>query len=266
MRRIYPIATLFFIVFYCSCSSSESISEELLAEIGSENYFPLEKNNHWTYNIEAETSAKDSVWVEKDSLIEGEIYYQAKGNTQKKGFFTNLISSSLVVKSKNKLFLDGNISQLIPGLEIPVHNLVLLDIKSPLGGELYTNSGISTYEYNKYILHIEYTVSTKTEAVLNDYTLFDETYNNVIKTSLTVNIKGILTTDVDGYELTIPVIKDQDAIISTQYFAPGIGLIYNEAAIAYQLSNLDQLEGKLPFPTEYSEVITQSIEDFSILN
>lgn len=254
---------VFLTIIFVSCSSSESISDDLLAEINSENYFPLENSNHWVYEVDSERSEIDSLWIEKDTLIEGEIHYQISANSSKTGFITNLLTNSLLHKSKNKLILNGVITDLISGIEIPVENLVLLDPKNPVGNTMHTSIGTSTTEKEGYIIEVAHTITTKTEALIEDYSLFGEDYSNVIKTSMVVNLSGVVTTTVNGFEVTVSILKPKDVIVSIQYFAPGIGIINNETNVDYQLTNIDQLSIPLEMPTKVSEITSQHIANFS---
>ncbi|QLE02643.1 hypothetical protein HX109_14145 [Galbibacter sp. BG1] len=264
MNRNYPIFSLLFIFVLISCSSSESMPEDLLEEINSENYFPLEISNNWNYSVDSSTPGKDSLWISSDTLVEGQLHYRIKGKDPKLGFLTNVLSNSLLHKTKNKIILNGEIADLFPGIKIPLEDLVLLDTQNPVGNDMYQSKGSSSYTIGDYNIEVNYDITSRTDNIFKDYTFFEEDYSNVIKTSIIVNAQGIVTTTINGFEVSVPILKPQDVIISTQYFAPGVGIINNETSIEYELSNLDQVDIPLDIPKNTSEVISQSITTFSL--
>ncbi|MCF8714448.1 hypothetical protein JM658_06345 [Joostella atrarenae] len=263
MRLYQFLFTLLIFSILSSCSSNEAISEELLSEIDSENYFPLKTSENWTYNIEGLTKGRDSVWVEKDTLIEGNIHYKTRANNPNLGFFTNLVADGLLHKSKSKLILNGTISNVIPELAIPVEGLVLLDMKDPAGNVSYQTSGMTSFSNQDYIIEIAYIITSKTEDIIEDYNLNGTDYENIIKTSVTVNIAAIANTKIDGYEASIPILNPHDVITSNIYFAPGIGVINNETNTNYKLTNLDELNMEISIDKQVSEVVAQRISNYS---
>ncbi|MCM5663339.1 hypothetical protein [Galbibacter mesophilus] len=262
-RSCYPLLVLFTTLVLVSCSSSESVSEDLLEEIDNENYFPLEISNNWNYEVDGETSGNDSLWVSKDTLIAGEIHYKIQANSPKYGFLTNVLSDGLLHKTKNKLILNGSFTDLFPGITIPLEDLVLLDVQNPVGNDMYKSTGNTTYTIGKYTIEANYDITSKTENIFKEFSFFNLEYNNVIKTSITVNMEATVSTTIEGFPITVPILVPQDVIISTQYFAPGVGIINNEASIEYELSNLDEVDLPLDIPKRKSEVITQRITTYS---
>ena len=56
---------------------------------------------------------------------------------------------------------------------------------------------------------------------------------------------------------TVSILDSQDVIVSTHYYAEGVGMIYSKTAINYQLNQLPQGAGELPIPQQGSSTIEE---------
>ena len=65
-----------------------------------------------------------------------------------------------------------------------------------------------------------------------------------------------------GTVLEIPILQPQDVIKTTNYFADGIGMIYSDTTVEYQLEDLSILGITLPIPLEDSSNSSQNLDTY----
>ena len=75
-----------------------------------------------------------------------------------------------------------------------------------------------------------------------------------LKVSTVYTIPGVNT------PITVPILNPQDVIVSTQYYAEGIGMIYAKTEINYQLNDFSQAGIELPIPQESSSTVEESLD------
>ena len=92
------------------------------------------------------------------------------------------------------------------------------------------------------------------------------TTNKVLTSSIILNLSISTNIEILGTVIVIPILQAQDVIKTTNYFASGVGLIFSESLIEYELEDLSSLGIDLPIPSEDSSSATQNINTYQIGN
>ena len=90
--------------------------------------------------------------------------------------------------------------------------------------------------------------------------------NKVLTSSIILNLSISTNIEILGTVIVIPILQAQDVIKTTNYFASGVGLIFSESLIEYELEDLSSLGIDLPIPSEDSSSATQNIDTYQIGN
>lgn len=77
---------------------------------------------------------------------------------------------------------------------------------------------------------------------------------------MSLNVASINT--VLGVPVTFPILNTQDVIVSNQYYARNIGMVYAATTFSYNLEDLTGLGLTLPIPETMNEVRTESLHDY----
>jgi len=89
------------------------------------------------------------------------------------------------------------------------------------------------------------------------------TFNNIKKMKSILNLKIDLLIATSPIELTQPVLTSQDVVISEQYFAKNVGVVYVKTNTSYQLSALPA-GVTIPFPSSSTTSQEEFIDTYHI--
>ena len=81
-----------------------------------------------------------------------------------------------------------------------------------------------------------------------------------------MNLSISANIEILGTIIQIPILQAQDVVLSKNYFASSVGLIYSDSLIEYQLEDLSSLGIDLPIPAKDSSTTTQNIDTYQIEN
>jgi hypothetical protein len=262
------ITLLLVLVLIVSCSTSDDSGGTPIVETS--NYFPLTLNSYWTYNNDNEQgSTRDSLYAASNEVLNGLNYTKLIASDPVSGFMTSMMSQSLMRTTESKLLLNGEFGtppiEGFPDINIPLIDLIIYDKEAGNGTVLSEVTGEIEEIISEIPISIEYTISTIQGEILEEGT-GDFTDNKVLISSIKVNLSISANIEILGTIIQIPILQAQDVIKTTNYFASGVGLIFSESLIEYELEDLSSLGIDLPIPAEASSIAIQNIDTYQIEN
>ena len=226
-------------LFLFSCSSSDEPTNDETVYPPTD-YLSIKSGNYWTYDVENSTgtTGRDSLYTANDTVISGITYKKYKTKNAPYGYFSASFRNNAIRKIEDKLALTGK-ANTVDGLTIPLNlDLSLTDFivfkeNATANTELDSRSGdfIQTVEGIEYPLKITYKLSTVAGENLASYTVKGVTFTNIKKMNSILNLKIEVISGI----LTLPVLSSQDVVVSEQYFAKNIGVVYVKTTTKYNL-------------------------------
>lgn len=182
------------------------------------------------------------------------------------GFYTNILNANTIRKDGDKLRITGTtglaLSQGLP-IDINVSDFILFKENSSNNKELDAITGLIEQNLQGLPLKIDYKLTSVFKESLANFTVpGKESYNNVKVITLIANLKvtTLYLVPVINTPLTITILEPQDVIVSTNYYAEGIGMIYSKTAINYHLNDFSQFNVNLPIPAESSSIVEEFLK------
>ena len=262
------ITLLFVLIIIVSCSTNDDKQEDPVVQVY--NYFPLTLSSYWNYNNENEEGiAKDSLYTSSNEVLNGLNYTKFIASEPISGFMTSMMSQNLMRTAESKLFLNGEFGTPLiegfPEISIPLTDLIIYDKEAENGTLLSEEIGEISEIIDDIPIIINYTISTIQGDILDEGTgVFSS--NKVLTSSIILNLSISTNIEILGTVIVIPILQAQDVIKTTNYFASGVGLIFSESLIEYELEDLSSLGIDLPIPSEDSSSATQNIDTYQIGN
>lgn len=262
------ITLLFVLIIIVSCSTNDDKQEDPVVQVY--NYFPLTLSSYWNYNNENEEGiAKDSLYTSSNEVLNGLNYTKFIASEPISGFMTSMMSQNLMRTAESKLFLNGEFGTPLiegfPDISIPLTDLIIYDKEAENGTLLSEEIGEISEIIDDIPIIINYTISTIQGDILDEGTgAFSS--NKVLTSSIILNLSISTNIEILGTVIVIPILQAQDVIKTTNYFASGVGLIFSESLIEYELEDLSSLGIDLPIPSEDSSSATQNIDTYQIGN
>lgn len=271
------------LVFLVSCSK-ETTTNDVDTNSGDPvvagNYFPSTTENYWKYNVSTTDNNTSENTISQDSLyviIETEPTFilDANESLPANGPVIGLLSSGTLTKSDTSLSLDG-VLQLPSELtdfvdfEIALDNFVLYNTEADINTQLASNTNTVTQDYSGYPLTITYQLTSTALGFSESLALNGITYSNVITSKLSLNLGVSTTVALGGLNIPLAILEPNDVLISTNYYAEGIGLVQANSETSYQISAaaIDAFEAAgvtLPIPPSGSTTVDQIIEDYFVM-
>ncbi|NBC58517.1 MAG: hypothetical protein GVY05_09600 [Bacteroidetes bacterium] len=203
------------------------------------NFFPLVVNNSWDYEntLSSSVAGQDDIVTTETLSITGTT--ENSGNTVYELDTDNPAGSSPVTLALSQGVLRKNDASLIytgqfglgltdfPEINFDVENVQIYDTSASLDTELFSQDGSIQQEFQGLPLSINYTLSSIMGDSFESFESNDVTYDNVISSQLIINLE-ITANITDPLPLNIPILQSQDAVVVTNYFADGVGLVQSE--------------------------------------
>ncbi len=238
MKKILLLSVFMIISLFSSCSNEDSIGTS------SSNFStPLTIGNYWTYNVEAQAATtRDSLYISNDTIISANTYKKFKTkNNSATGFYSSALRNNAVRLANGKLLLSGDLSfggaQTLPiAIDLTLNDFVIFNKDATNDQALNTTpkSGSINQTVNGYPLTINYSLQSYGGETLTTFTSPNQTiYTNVKSTKIKLRVSA--TTLLSGIQ--IPVLNDQEVLVSTQYLADGIGVVYTKTDTSYTLNS-----------------------------
>lgn len=246
-----------------SCSNDDSSNN---SSNTSTTYFPSTQGNYWMYDVDSDImDGRDSLFIANDTLIHSDTYQKLKTKNLPFGFFSNSLRNNAVKETGGKIFVTGavgfNISEDIP-LSLPINDFIVFDQNAADNQKLGTISGTMQQEIEGYTLEFKYTLTSKAKGAVSNFTSGLETYTNVKPVEIVVNLIINVKTEFAGLPVTFPLMTSQNVVVSTQYYAPQIGVVKTITNLSYELTQIPNIE--LPIPQSGSEHQEEILVDYSI--
>ncbi|WP_026976192.1 hypothetical protein [Flavobacterium tegetincola] len=260
MKKIYFGAAFLFLGL-TSCSSNDENS------VDSENIFmPLNASSAWLYDVSIENQnvGRDSLFISGETTINSNTYNTFSTASTPFGFYTNALNNSSIRKQGDKLLISGTtgfaLSELFP-IDINLTDFVLFKENSSNNAQLDTKSGTIEQDLQGLPIKIDYNLESFFKESLATFTVPGrESYSNVKVIKLVANLKVNTIYTLPGLNtpVSIGILNSQDVIISTHYYAEGVGMIYSKTEVNYELNDFSQAEIEFPIP----QIGSSTIEEF----
>ncbi len=258
MKSRILIAFAFVSVLF-SCSSDDSGSGEPT------NFLPLESENFWKYNVtlDGTEAGQDHLYVGNDTLVGFKIM---KTMAQPVGFFSSSLRHNALKIAGGKIKLTGklglNLGDAFP-VDIPVENFVMFNESASTNEELGSVDGVIEQTLGEYPLTINYTVKSVNLETLASYTTpapDNKTYTDVKKVKMVMNME--VSTQLFPAPFPAATVMDsQDVVVSYQYYAKNIGMVYANTVIEYELN---ELPVELPFPASGTQNQYEFLDSYDV--
>ncbi|MFY0483911.1 hypothetical protein ACI6PS_15035 [Flavobacterium sp. PLA-1-15] len=260
MKQYYFLAVLVMAVL-SSCSSSDDGPNSGNEPVGETNYFSVENDQYWIYDVEGDFPGRDSLYVANDTVVNGTSYKKFKTKELAFGFFSGSLSGNAVRKSGDKVMVSGSTNlALLEGfpIDLAVTDFVIFKESASTNEELGSFSGSFDYQYEDIPLTFNYTMKSVFQESLTSYNVPGRgTYQDVkvIKVMVNLNVGGVVS--FQGINFPFTLMEPQNVVVSTQYYAKNFGMVYCDTQINYELVDVSQLGEALPFPSSGSQNIKE---------
>lgn len=258
--KLLAVLTL---ISYSSCSSdSEGTSTG-----DDTNFFPLTTSNFWTYDVVSEgVSGRDSLYVGNDTLISGTTYKKMKTLDLANGFFSNSLKNNGLRTDGNLVKMHGTASfdlGLGTPLSLSLIDFILFKENATPNEQLNSVNGTFSQTVEGYPLDFTYTLKSIGDGELPSFTSPNtDVYTDVKKSKIVLNLKITTTQTVGGFPITITILAPQDVVTSTQYYANGIGMVYTNTSITYELQDIPGVT--LPIPSSGSQIQEEFLDIYEV--
>ena len=260
--KMFFIIALFCMLF-AACSSSVDASSDANNDIPTA-FFPLKNANWWTYKVQTQLPGflRDSIYVKADTLINGLVFKKIKSRFAPNGFYSSTIRNNGIRINGSSLKLSGSI-EVNAGLPAPivfsVSDFTFFKENAQQNDLLSAASGSFQQTIQGYPLTFMYTLSSYFDGSLTSFTTTtNKSYVNVKKSKIVLNLK--ITYTIPGLGLTATILQPQDVVVSTQYYAHNIGMVYANTDINYTLSAVPGVT--LPIPSTGSQNQKEFLDTF----
>ena len=265
MKKLF-LLSIFFVFILGSCKN-ESVDLEN-GTTSANVYLPMAAGNFWTYKVkDAAGSERDSLYIQKDTTVAGNVCKKLRTKTFPFGFYSIGLNRNWIRKSEDKILVSGKTSlDFIPNVAF---NLELIDFAvfkevTNANEEIDVKLGVIEQTVSGFPVKVEYTLRSVGLAPLSAFTTSEgKTYADVKPIKLTINAKITATTTIAGFPLAVPILNAQDVVTATQYFAKNKGMVYAKTVVSYQLQPLPT-GVNLGIPTSGNEIQEEFLDTFLI--
>ncbi|PZR21873.1 MAG: hypothetical protein DI539_06915 [Flavobacterium psychrophilum] len=262
MKRIYLLGAL--ATFTVSCSNDDNNGNN---NNPSENYLPLAEGNYWVYDVQGTSmNGRDSIYFYGDTVINNTTYKKVKSKDPiATGFFSNALNNNGIRYADGKTYLSGtaglSLTEQLP-FNLNVTDFIIFDVNAANNEQLSLTEGNITQEVDGYTLIFDYKLSSKAKAPIANFTSGNEQYTHVMPVEITLNLKIQVATTFQGFPITVTLMEPQNVLVSTQYYAEGIGAVKSSNDISYNLAELPGFE--LPIPQSGTEHQEEVLVDYKV--
>jgi hypothetical protein len=251
-----------------SCSNSDDNNEELVSSTPFN--LTLETGDYWNYDVSdsnGKNTNRDSLYISKDTLINGINYKKFETDGIPSGFYSTTLKNNGVRKNGNKLLLTGDFS-LNAGTSVPVDldlsvvdfvifdadasNNQALNIIPQVGNIQQTVQGV--------LLDINYELNTYGGEFLSTFEANGITYTNVKTSKVKVNMT--IAAYYQGLPVSSNILTNSEVLVATQYVAENIGVIYNDTQVNVNLNS--QVAALIGAPQNTSQQQNEKLDTYLI--
>ena len=263
MKNLYFGAAILFLGL-SSCSSSDDNG----SDSPTSTFFPLTSTSSWEYDVklDSEDIGRDVLFVSGETTINGKIYQQVKTSEIPSGFYTSTLNNNNLRKDGDKLLLTGSTGlstgDFLP-FQINITDFVIFKENASSNDQLDIVSGAVDQELEGLPLKIDYKLKSVFKESLASFTVPGKaSYSNVkvIKIIANLKVSTVYLVPVINTPLTVALLDSQDVIVSTHYYAEGIGMVYSKTDVNFQLNDFSQFGIELPIPQSGSSIIEEFLD------
>lgn len=246
MKNLKTLILLSLTLGLISCSSSDDAGGTNPTITG--DYFPSVQANLWTYNVVNVSDDPTGNFTGTDLLTVASASGNSfnlevnNGTSPANGTFNALLVNGTLTKTDSDLTFTGTF-MMPPGFEnffdqqIALNNVVLYDLNANNNEVLSTVSDVINQDLvvgeDTLPLTINYELKTTYTGYSASEIVDGETYTNVVKTRLTLNLH--VSTEIIA---PVDVLAPQNVLVIDTYYAENIGLIKAEAVSSYELNSV----------------------------
>ncbi|MDO4728993.1 MAG: hypothetical protein Q4B43_08340 [Bacteroidota bacterium] len=235
-------------------------------------FYPEQDGTYWRYRVhkDANNIGVDSLYIDGKSYINSVQYTSYGLKHTPKGFYSGILDSGQTRIDGSKFIYYGaldlqNIFPQLTGYSILLEDFVFFDNTAPEGQQLDSRSGSQTISYQNGIdFVVEYTISSKAGAVHNNLNVLNNNYNQVRSSVFTLSAKVKAKKTILGVPITYTILETQDVAVSTQHFKDGIGMIFANTDIQYELADFPNIGVTVPFPQYFEMNIKESLINYNL--
>lgn len=265
--KMKKILMLLLTVGLIACNSDDDSNDTATITT---NYFPTSTNSTWTYsNTDQNGDTEDTMFVNGTEQTNGNTYTNLDTEAAASSFMVGVLTNNLVRRDGGQLIINGELSAPIEGfpeISIPLNDVVLYNANVASGETLSTLSDNFTETIMEIPLTFEYTTTSIQGAALATYTSGTETYTDVIRSRIVLNLSVSTSIVIGATTLVVPILSAQDVLVVDNYYAADTGLVFSEATIDYQLEDISTTGIELPIPESDNQISTATLASFSIGN
>lgn len=263
---------LFLALGFLGCSSDDSGSSPIIPE-GDNAYFPQNEANYWVYDVISEQApaSRDSLYINGTVEENGYTFHTfATQNNLPLGFYSRVMTSGKSRNSGSKVLISGlmNVGEIFGGnlgeLDVNFDNFIFFDASAPTGKLLDSKSDSFNFLYNDIDFKIDYILSTTAGQSLPTHTIGDVVYENIKTTTVSLKAKITATVSLFGIDIPYVIMDQQDIIVSTQYYAKNVGVIFVDTTIKYHLNELPSSDIEIPVPQDFETNSSETLDLYHI--
>lgn len=257
---------------FLGCSSDDSGSTPIIPG-GNNAYFPQDQGNYWVYDIMSEqaSASRDSLYINEVIEENGYTYYSyATEDNMPLGFYSKIMTSGKSRNSGPKVLITGsmNAGDIFGGnlgeFDVNFDNFLFFDASATPGKPLDSKSDSFNFPYNDVDFKIDYILSTTAGQSFPTHTVGGVVYENIKTTTVSLKAKITATVSLFGIDIPYVIMNQQDIILSTQYYAKNIGVIFVDTKIEYHLNELPSSDIEIPVPQDFETSSSETLDAFYI--
>lgn len=263
---------LFLALGFLGCSSDNSGSTPIIPG-GNNAYFPQDQGNYWVYDVMSEQApaSSDSLYINGAIEENGYTYYSyATEDNMPLGFYSKIMTSGKSRNAGPKVLITGSINagDIFGGnlgeLEVNFDNFLFFDASATPGKPLDSKSDSFSFPYNDIDFKIDYILTTTAGQSFPTHTIGDVVYENIKTTTVSLKAKITATVSLFGIDIPYVIMDQQDIIVSTQYYAKNVGVIFVDTTIEYHLNELPSSDIEIPVPQDFETNSSEALATFYI--
>lgn len=265
---------MFFLLSACvwaGCSSDDSSNTGNNTGV-TPDFYPEQNGSYWRYNVQkdANNAGVDSLYIDGKSYINSVQYTSYGLNTPAKGFYSGILDNGQTRVDGSKLVYYGaiDLQDIFPditGQSIVLEDFVLYNKTASTGQLLDSRTGTHTVPHLHGINYVvEYTITAKAGAVHNSLNVLNNNYQQVRSSVITLNAKVKAEKTVLGVPVSHTILNPQDLVIATLHFKDGVGMIYNNTDIKYELADFPNIGVTVPIPQYFETNIKESLINYNV--
>ena len=252
-------------LIFFSCSSDDNSGNN-----NSSFQISLTDGSFWTYDIENETeNTRDSLYISNDTIINTKTYKKFKTRDNlATGFYSSSLRNNGVRFQDGKLLMSGDLSlaggaDLGLDFDLNLDDFVIFNRNATSGQLLSTKSGTIVQDFDGTPITINYSLKSFGGETLNTFTSPNgDSYENVKSVLIKLNVTVTTVQEILGFPVTINVLAPQDVIVSTQYIASGIGVVYTNTDTSYTINST--IADQFGIPASGSQNQKEFLDDYQI--